>query len=670
MNANQTGQRDERSANPQLDGKEMVAEAMNKIGARRSNIDDILGNKDTGIPSENTSKDLPALPQTAQSRLPVVEVEEPQPSQEQAIESVTSPTLEETAPAPPPKPPRKPEEDPELKAMIKSITEMGFTIEQARGALIISNRNLDHAINILLEEPEKIPRLLLAKQKLEAMKELKSKENAKRSARAQSSPQQPHPSLVNNSTPGSTQDLRPPSRPTERSVSISSPRPVIGGTIQGAPAGSSSLSPPSQKPWSPIPFLQNQTNALLTNNTNPSVKKFSGWLNKAIENLGRDDEENNGPESFQSMSISTSNLDESFTVVLGSSHSKVTHNLRLLVFNPEEVFPSGRIRTQQDVAIHAQTAASLYGHNLTGLVQLVNIRDWAKYKGGQVCHQEFFKACQSSTELHFDSVEKQLEALETKFPLDGSTLREGDFFITRHSNLPMIHVVFHLFYGQYSPTSPPTTTSSSSANGSGNSSPPTHQPAMFSQSSEFTPKADFLAGLKNIVRTSHRYEITMLSLPFLMMPVTFETQLVASVSFESNASSSSSSATASRHIRHSSSTVPTSTSGGPFASSPPISKAHHGQNSSNDNNTVYSFTDQTRRDLQRRSEILLRNLKSYLMDNARQLKQVGNQGSDAEKFRASQGGDVMVVQFMLPKGTNDDMFRTFRSLLVNIFGVA
>lgn len=74
-------------------------------------------------------------------------------------------------------------------------------------------------------------------------------------------------------------------------------------------------------------------------------------------------------------------------MVLGSSHSKVTHNLRLVVSDPAEVFPSNRNKSERDAAIQAQTASSLYGKNLTGLVQLVNIRDWVKYKGGQVCHQ-------------------------------------------------------------------------------------------------------------------------------------------------------------------------------------------------------------------------------------------------------------------------------------------
>lgn len=58
-----------------------------------------------------------------------------------------------------------------------------------------------------------------------------------------------------------------------------------------------------------------------------------------------------------------------------------------MVSDPAEIFPSNRVKTARDTAIHAQTATSLYGQNLTGLVQMVNIRDWAKYKSGQVCHQ-------------------------------------------------------------------------------------------------------------------------------------------------------------------------------------------------------------------------------------------------------------------------------------------
>ncbi|CAO3563295.1 unnamed protein product [Mortierella alpina] len=677
-----------------LDGKDMVAEAMRTIGARRSNVEETPPVQTHRSSVNHANKSLPEIPQIA-----------PAPAQPAASElGTTRKPLEFSTSAvnsaqeysnstpPPPPPPKK--DDPELDQMIKSILEMGFDMEQAKGALLIANRNMDHAINLLLEQPDSIPRLVAAKQKVDAMKE-----NARRQNRAQSSPQQVPSSLASSPSsnsiqpqPSSVQDTRSFStnRPLDRSHSVSSPRPMIGSPNQG-PGGN-----PNQKAWSPLPFLQQQRNALLTNNTNPSVKKFGGWLNRAIENLGLDDDMDDpgAPSRHSAGSVNnssalppqpTSNLAESFTVVLGSSHSKVTHNLRLMVSDPAEVFPSNRNKSERDAAIQAQTASSLYGQNLTGLVQLVNIRDWAEYKGGQVCHQEFFKACQTSTELHFDSIEKQLEAIEDDIPLDGSTLREGDFILTRHSNLPMIHVVFHLFYGQ--PAS------------SDDKSPPA--PAPFSQTSDFSPKPDFLAGLRNIIMTAHRYEITVLSLPFLMMPPSFENQMMLVDT-----------SSPSRHIRHGSqqqshyrssslSAVPSvnnhhmngqgsvgssavsSPSASSLASFSTSTSSHstmtNNTNTSNNNGSgngsapgsnMYYISDQTRRDLQRRADSLLRHLKAFLVENARQVKQVGNQGSEAEKFRASQGGDVKVVQFLLPKGTSDEMFRSFRLLLTSIFGGA
>ncbi|KAF9996146.1 hypothetical protein BGZ65_008248 [Modicella reniformis] len=209
---------------------------------------------------------------------------------------------------------------------------------------------------------------------------------------------------------------------------------------------------------------------------------------------------------------------------------------------------------------------------------------------------------------------------------------------------------------------------------------------MFSQTNDFVPKPDFLAGLRNIIRTAHRYEITMLSLPFLMMPATFEHQLVAS-SIMMEATSGGLSRHPRRSSHYGSSSMSSAAASAMSASSQSASSsmssvsAANNNNSNNNNNTtlnngsgnagpVYYITDQTRRDLHRRAESLLRHLKSFLMDNARQVKQVGNQGSEAEKFRASQGGDVKVVQFLLPKGTSDEMFRAFRGLLVNVFGGA
>lgn len=129
-----------------LDGKEMVAEAMHTIGARQSNVG--------GIPSQwaqqshNNSlerKDIPPVPSSAESQPDPSGAEEPAPPlpTDTVPETSTTEAPQETGAvdSPPPSLPSK-ADDPELELMIKSILEMGFDVDQAKGALLISNRDM------------------------------------------------------------------------------------------------------------------------------------------------------------------------------------------------------------------------------------------------------------------------------------------------------------------------------------------------------------------------------------------------------------------------------------------------------------------------------------------------------------------------------------------------
>lgn len=128
-----------------LDGKEMVAEAMRTIGARQSNVDRTPSDRaQQSLNSSSNNKDLPAVLPTAESQpdTPGAEEEAPQLPPETVPEISATDAPQETiavdsSPPPPPK-----SEDPELEQMIKSILEMGFDIEQAKGALLISNRDM------------------------------------------------------------------------------------------------------------------------------------------------------------------------------------------------------------------------------------------------------------------------------------------------------------------------------------------------------------------------------------------------------------------------------------------------------------------------------------------------------------------------------------------------
>ncbi|CAG8590485.1 8893_t:CDS:2, partial [Racocetra fulgida] len=128
----------------------------------------------------------------------------------------------------------------------------------------------------------------------------------------------------------------------------------------------------------------------------------------------------------------------SFTISLGNQ-VKSTHNLRLLASDIDDMLKSSNDEAR-GTAYRAQTAANLYSQDLTAIVLLLTPKDWPKYKFGQSANKE-------STEFHFDNIETQFEAIENDFPAESNgviPVKEGDFFITKHSNLPLVHVAFHL----------------------------------------------------------------------------------------------------------------------------------------------------------------------------------------------------------------------------------
>lgn len=105
---------------------------------------------------------------------------------------------------------------------------------------------------------------------------------------------------------------------------------------------------------------------------------------------------------------------------------------------------------------------SLYSNDLYGIVILTDIN-----LGFRNITKDFTSICQESTEFHFGHVEDQMEyigecarttptfkvrsdkrdkkdsVVEWQTAIQWS-LRAGDVFITNHSNLAKVHVVFHL----------------------------------------------------------------------------------------------------------------------------------------------------------------------------------------------------------------------------------
>lgn len=169
-----------------------------------------------------------------------------------------------------------------------------------------------------------------------------------------------------------------------------------------------------------------------------------------------------GPDEFSS-SEHEFRLEESFTILLGAQ-KKTTHNLRLICGNildlcRHKTRPGGSVLSQPH---RIQTALSLYSETLSGVILLAE--DRLNTSSGILSN--FAKICQQSgTEFHFPDLDKQLCLIQQTFErrertkstasnhqqqaaadiaLRSTTLNTGEIFITHHSNLAEVQVVFHL----------------------------------------------------------------------------------------------------------------------------------------------------------------------------------------------------------------------------------
>ncbi|XP_034032909.1 protein C12orf4 homolog [Thalassophryne amazonica] len=161
-------------------------------------------------------------------------------------------------------------------------------------------------------------------------------------------------------------------------------------------------------------------------------------------------------------------LEESFTIHLGAQ-LKTMHNLRLvradiLDFCKHRRHGSGGVKLRR-----LQTALSLYSSSLCGLVLLVDNRI-TSYSG---IKRDFAIVAKECTDFHFPCLEEQLDEVQQvvlyaraqrsskqkdhpetqrngnddkskNVERNPSSILPGEFYISRHSNLSEVHVVFHL----------------------------------------------------------------------------------------------------------------------------------------------------------------------------------------------------------------------------------
>lgn len=99
-----------------------------------------------------------------------------------------------------------------------------------------------------------------------------------------------------------------------------------------------------------------------------------------------------------------------------------------------------------------------------------------------------------STEFHFDQIDKQIGKIEAELkrmrgesgqPVNAK-LKDGDCFITTHSNLSQTHVVFHLVSDE------------------------------MDNPSEINSRHPVIMGLRNILKVASRFDVSMLTVPALL----------------------------------------------------------------------------------------------------------------------------------------------------------
>ncbi|KAF7723555.1 hypothetical protein EC973_001844 [Apophysomyces ossiformis] len=364
---------------------------------------------------------------------------------------------------------------------VKSIEEMGFSKEMAETALMLTNQDVEQSVQLLIENPQKVANA----QKATSVSFRRSSSGSHIQRPPYSNPSSPAHSRNNSYNEPNTNSRR---HSLQKLASTPAFLNLTGSNGQNGKG----------KGWSPISFLQQQKQAMENTNLS-SVRRFGSWLGKAMENLGIEHDESD-PRFASSTSANSQQLVESFNISLGTAQVKSAHNFRLLAADMGSDIFNPAYEASREMAYKAQTATKLYTSHLSAMIVLVELKelkhhdnpdklDWRHYKSGKGSNKALFERCQHSTEFHFPDIESQLSAIENDIESSKESLQEGSFFITRHSNLPLTQVIFHLVIDSDAIVT-----------------------------TDLSNRHNLISGLRNILRLTTRFDISSLSIPLLLLP--------------------------------------------------------------------------------------------------------------------------------------------------------
>ncbi|KAI7688529.1 hypothetical protein SSS_01298 [Sarcoptes scabiei] len=190
--------------------------------------------------------------------------------------------------------------------------------------------------------------------------------------------------------------------------------------------------------------------------------EFDSWIKNTYEDLMRDEHQSlpkqnsEIEEEFNQSMILNDSIDgsdfvdlacepemqESYTINLGSQ-LKTTHNLRLIA---ADIF---QYCSHSTTPHRIQTAMSLYSDSLSAAVLLAD-NSLSNSNFGS----HFFQSISRTSENHFPSVKTQIDLIRSDL-MNGckhlnkerkfiDRLKVGDVYVTKHSNLSDVHLVFHM----------------------------------------------------------------------------------------------------------------------------------------------------------------------------------------------------------------------------------
>lgn len=192
----------------------------------------------------------------------------------------------------------------------------------------------------------------------------------------------------------------------------------------------------------------------------------------------------NKSSMFPNVSDKPFHAEESFTIFLGSQ-LKSMHNIRLLARDIADLC-SPQVNENNELLGNGNIQLGIYSSSLSGIVVLVP-------PGSPQVNKAIVRNAGLSSEFHFDPIEDQIEKVisDLKFISDSNgqssssaRLKPGDFFVTKHSNLSQVHVIFHLVYDD--------------------------------STAEMNSRHSTILGLRNILKIASRYDCHQLTIPALL----------------------------------------------------------------------------------------------------------------------------------------------------------